>query len=472
MKQRTIIAAATLLLAWTTFHSAVLAGEGEFGSAEPFKEGDTVCFVGDSITRGGNYLSYIRLFYATRFPGRKIQFWNCGVGGDTSANIVTNEAFRVKGDILSHHPKVATIMLGMNDIGHRDYGPEQSGPEVEKRRQHSLEVYDQNMRKLIASLQQSGARLILITPSIYDETTKLEKAKPNVGVGRSAALAICSNKVHEWAAEYHTGLVKFQEEMNAVTIRGQAKDPAFTIVGPDRVHPGAVGHMIMAHTFLKAQGMPREIARVAVDARKAAAADVSNCEITDVKATATGVEFDCLEKALPFVPVQEVQPAFALVPFEQELNQEPLVVSGLEAGRYELRIDGNPVGEYSAVDFQKGINLAQNERTPQHRQSAAAAKVNYELTQAVGHLRVVAEQYYTLFRQKVDLADRAAVEKGLAGRFAEEKAAGKTVDPIALQLLNDPQTPSKLENKLNELTIALEQSCRPRKHHYAIVKRS
>jgi hypothetical protein len=356
----------------------------------------------------------------------------------------------------------------MNDIGHRDYSSDQSGPEVEKRRQHSLDMYDQNMRKLIGALVQSGVRLVLITPSIYDETTKLEKAKPDVGVGRSAALAICAEKVRQWAAEYHTGLVNFQEVMSAVTIREQAKDPAFTIVGPDRVHPGAVGHLIMAYTFLKAQGMPREVARIAVDARKAAAADAANCEITDVKATAGGIGFDCLEKALPFVPTQEALPALALVPIEQNLNLESLIVIGFESGRYELQIDGKTVGEYTAAELQGGINLARNERTPQYRQSAAAAKINYDLAQAAGHLRVVAEQYYTLFRRKVDLTDRAAVEKGLAERFAEEKAAGKPLDPIAEELLRDPDAPAKLEAKYHELTAALTTACQPQQHHFAL----
>ena len=394
------------------------------------------------------------------------------MGGDTSGGIVSNDVFRLKADILSHRPTVATVMLGMNDIGHRDYGPDQSGPEVEKRRQHSLDMYDQNMRKLIGALQQSGARLILITPSIYDETTKLEKAKPNVGVGRSAALAVCAEKVRQWAGEYHTGLVNFQEVMNTVTSREQAKDLAFTIVGPDRVHPGAVGHLIMAYTFLKAQGMPREVARIAVDARKAAAAtDAANCEITDVKATAAGVEFDCLEKALPFVPPQEAQPALALVPFEQDLNHEPLSVTGLDMGRYELQIDGKTVGEYTSVELQSGVDLAPNEKTPQHRQSAAAAKINYDRTQAAGHLRVVAEQYYTLSRQKVDLADRAAVEKGLTGRFAEEKAAGNPLDPIAAELLSDPATPVKLDVKFEELTAALAKACQPQKHHFLLTRK-
>lgn len=44
--------------------------------AEPFRDGDTVVFFGDSITHGGLYHKYIVDFYRTRFPERKIRFVN------------------------------------------------------------------------------------------------------------------------------------------------------------------------------------------------------------------------------------------------------------------------------------------------------------------------------------------------------------------------------------------------------------
>ena len=448
MKPFPLLGALALSLAFLTCRPAAIAAENNSGSAEPFKAGDTVCFVGDSITRGGNYLSYIRLFYATRFPERKFQIWNCGVGGDTSGGILSDEKFRISTDILSHKPTVAAIMLGMNDVGARDYGPDLSGPDVEKKRRHSLDMYDEHMRKLIGVLQQSGARLILITPSIYDETTRMERANPYINVGRSAALAVCAGKVRQWAGEFHTGLVDFQEVMNTVTRREQARDPAFTIIGADRVHPGAVGNLVMAYTFLKAQGMPREVARIALDAPKAAAADAANCEITGVKTTAGGVEFDCLEKALPFVPPQEAQPAFALVPFAQDLNQEPLSVAGLDAGRYAFQIDGQTVGEYTAAELQSGVDLAENDKTPQHRQSAAAAKINYDLAQAAGHLRAVAERYYTLSREKVDLTDRAAVGEAIGRTLCggESRGESRSIPSLRNCSATPPHRPNWMPN--------------------------
>ena len=49
-----------------------------------FQAGDRVAFIGDSITHGGHYHSYIWLYYMTRFPNMPLFFLNCGLGGDKS----------------------------------------------------------------------------------------------------------------------------------------------------------------------------------------------------------------------------------------------------------------------------------------------------------------------------------------------------------------------------------------------------
>ena len=84
---------------------------------EPFRDGEVVCFLGDSITKVGMYHGDIRLFYATRFPDRHIRFHNCGVGGDRAVEIVKNAKFRIGSDVLAWKPTTVSVMLGMNDVG-------------------------------------------------------------------------------------------------------------------------------------------------------------------------------------------------------------------------------------------------------------------------------------------------------------------------------------------------------------------
>ncbi|MES2810323.1 MAG: hypothetical protein V4619_16940, partial [Bacteroidota bacterium] len=53
----------------------------------PFKAGDRIAFVGNSITDGGHYHSYIWLYYMTRFPNMRITCFNAGIGGDVVGQI-------------------------------------------------------------------------------------------------------------------------------------------------------------------------------------------------------------------------------------------------------------------------------------------------------------------------------------------------------------------------------------------------
>jgi hypothetical protein len=45
-----------------------IAFSAQAQSIEPFKDGDRAVFLGNSITDGGHYHSYIWLYYMTRFP--------------------------------------------------------------------------------------------------------------------------------------------------------------------------------------------------------------------------------------------------------------------------------------------------------------------------------------------------------------------------------------------------------------------
>ncbi len=67
-------------------------------SAEPFKDGDTVVFLGDSITHGGRYHEFIADFYRTRYPGRHIRFVNSGIGGDSAGGAMKRVKEKDEGD--------------------------------------------------------------------------------------------------------------------------------------------------------------------------------------------------------------------------------------------------------------------------------------------------------------------------------------------------------------------------------------
>ena len=107
MKKFLVLVAAVCMAYTTAFAQTV----------KPFKEGDRAVFLGNSITDGGRYHSYIWLYYMTRFPNMPIRVFNGGIGGDTAYDM--NK--RLDGDIFSKNPTVLMVTFGMNDSGYYEY---------------------------------------------------------------------------------------------------------------------------------------------------------------------------------------------------------------------------------------------------------------------------------------------------------------------------------------------------------------
>ena len=99
------------------------------------KEGDTVVFLGDSITHQCLYTQYVEDYFYTRFPNKRLRFHNAGVGGDRASSALA----RFDEDVASFKPKYVTILLGMNDGSYRDFD------------KAIFDTYQQDMTKLLAS---------------------------------------------------------------------------------------------------------------------------------------------------------------------------------------------------------------------------------------------------------------------------------------------------------------------------------
>ncbi|MCX7009000.1 MAG: SGNH/GDSL hydrolase family protein [Kiritimatiellaeota bacterium] len=328
--------------------------------ASQFQAGDRWSAIGDSITHTGFYTDYIYLFYATRFPDRPIDFFNCGSAGDTAKGTFA----RLQKDILRHKPTVATIMLGMNDVRRGLYSSKNTAPDLLAQRDAAMKIHFENMKALAEKLQAAGVKLIFITPSIFDDTAEISGEK---SIGVNAALGRSAENTKHLANEFKASLVDFHGPMTALNLEQQKLNPKFTLIGPDRVHPKEMGGGVMAYLFLKAQGVPQFVEDIAIDA-----------------AGKSEVLFTNKANALPFPVPAECAEALKLVPFTEDLNQERLRVTHLLSGKYKLMIDDDPMGSFTAVELQHGVNLAAITNTPEYRQALVVAKLNrqrYELVQ-------------------------------------------------------------------------------------------
>jgi hypothetical protein len=212
------------------------------------------------------------------------------------------------------------------------------------------------------------------------------------------------------------------EPMSAINRQFQQKDSTFTLCGGDRIHPDNDGHMVMAYLILKAQGFAgKDVADIVIDASKNEVLSASNCTVSGLKKNSAGLNFDYKANSLPY-PLDTIargwgnkksqSRATEIVPFMDEMNREMLTVKGLKGGEYKLTIDDEEIGQWTAGDFAKGINLASLTNTPQYQQALKIMYLNEERWDIERRFRDYAWVQYNFFRPKglLDANNRKAIE--------------------------------------------------------------
>lgn len=392
-----------------------------------FVPGTRVAFVGNSITEAGYYESYVWLYYMTHFPDQRIEVINCGIGGNTMKDI----AARFDDDVLKINPNVILMTFGMNDSGYFEYNGDNPGAFADKRVEESKQYFTEVVNKLKAL---PNIQKVMVASSPYDETMK---NKDNYFPGKSKTMERIIAFQKETAAQNQWPWVDFYHPMEQINLEGQKKDPAYTIIGKDRIHPGNGGHLVMAYTVLKAQGLAGQVvADVEIDAKKKATSKSVNAEIRNLQVAKETLSFDYLAKSLPF-PIdsasriwgseQKQSDALAVVPFMQDIDQELLRVRNLPAKEYKLMIDGEWMGTFKKEDLDAGINLALIVKTPQYKQAIQIANLNQTRKDLEGKMREYIGLQFSFFLSRGMLFkdDQAAYDLAAKQARVDWTVAGK-----------------------------------------------
>jgi lysophospholipase L1-like esterase len=379
-------------------------------SVAPFKKGDRVTFVGNSITDGGHYHSYIWLYYMTHFPYENMWMANCGIGGDTSENILK----RLDGDVFSKRPTVLTLTFGMNDTGYYEYNGDNAEAFGNGKVAWSHGKYLE-IEKRLKGL--TDTRIVMIGTSPYDDTSKFNKdifKNKNTYIQKIVAFQDSAAKANKWE------FVDFNAPMTQMNHDFQKADSTFTICGNDRIHPDNNGHMVMAYIFLKAQGMAGKcVADINVNAKSRKVLKSDNCEISNVENNHGTVTFDYLAKSLPY-PLDTIAHGWGskkpqadivrVIPsFMKDMNNENLAVQGLK-GSYQLLIDDVLIDTLTASQLTSGVNLAEYRHTPQYQQACKIMALNEDRWEIERKFRDYAWLQYDFFMEKglLDVNDEHA----------------------------------------------------------------
>ena len=329
--------------------------------------GDTVVFYGDSITDQRLYTTFAESYVVTRFPAMQVKFVHSGWGGDrVSGGGGGTTDVRLRRDVIPYRPTVMTIMLGMNDGRYRAFD------------ESIFHEYASGYEKIIHDMKTAfpELRITAIQPSPYDDVTR----KPTFEGGYNAVLVRYSQFVKELANREHLNTADLNGPVVSMLEKAHAQNASLSEkIIPDRVHPGPGGHLIMAEALLRSWNAPALVSAVEIDAEARTARRSENAEVTAID-NSNGLRWQEREHALP-MPTDWKDEPLALAVHSSDLlealDKETLRVSGLAAGSYTLKIDGDAVGNFSADQLAQGVNLAEYP-TPMARQAADVHKLTLE----------------------------------------------------------------------------------------------
>lgn len=197
----------------------------------------TVVALGDSVTLGVRTDKSVvtqQTFVALLEGALGEKVVNAGVGGDNTRQMLA----RLDADVMAHHPRAVIVMAGLNDAARVDRGGvERAEPRI------SVEEYEANLRKIIASAKTANARLAILTPNPMTRKWPYEK--------------LPFYQTHD----INDGLVPYADAARRVArIEGVCMadlyadwiaQPKHRNWLPDGIHPNPEGHLRIARLILE-----------------------------------------------------------------------------------------------------------------------------------------------------------------------------------------------------------------------------
>jgi len=335
-------------------------------------DGDRVVFLGDSITEQRLYTTYIEAYALTRHPQWKLWFRNVGWGGDTSwlrqrshpdeaklfaADEATQEQMvetavthGLERDVLPLKPTFVTVKFGMNDHSYVAF------------REDIFKAYVRSQTEIAKVLESHNARVAFLTPQPIED----KRPDPDQDV-RNQSLRRFSDGLKEVTTKENATFVDQFDPYMAMLLRERPNNPNGFVGGGDAVHPGPIGHTVMAWAILKGLGATPLVSRFDIDA-PAHKSNSEACRVENLQVSGGKVSFESQDEALPMPIDPRAEAALKLAPILQDLDRYELRITGLPAGNYELSIDGEAVGKTTGEELAQGWNLA-NQPSPITKQA-------------------------------------------------------------------------------------------------------
>ena len=220
-------------------------------------ENKRVVFIGDSITHGGRYVSYIEYYLQKNNPQSKYDIISVGLGSETVSGLSEKDHpfprpcvhTRLDDILRETKPEILFACYGMNDGIYHPQSPER------------FQAYKDGYDLLISKAKAAGVKqVVLLTPPPYDSVPirkkTIEKGEfgyktPYVNyndvLSDYAKYLLSMNKSDVAVVDLNSALVNYVNEK-------RKSAPQFTL-SRDGIHPGSEGHLLMAQIVLKGIGL-------------------------------------------------------------------------------------------------------------------------------------------------------------------------------------------------------------------------
>jgi len=211
------------------------------------KDGQTVAFMGDSITGMGWGVSggFVHLVVdGLAANGVKITPIPAGVGGNRSVEMLK----RVDADVIAKKPDWLLLSCGVNDVWSRSI---------------DLDTFKKNMTQIVDKVQAAGIKVMILPPTPIYEASKQEF---------NDKIPSYADFMKQLAKERNLPCADIHQAwLDYIAAAKQPDNP--NVVTVDGVHPNPDGHLVFAKTILATFGATPDQIATAEKAWRAAPVD-------------------------------------------------------------------------------------------------------------------------------------------------------------------------------------------------------
>jgi lysophospholipase L1-like esterase/quinol monooxygenase YgiN len=211
----------------------MVAASAAFGELV-VKDGDTLAFLGDSITQHGQEKpdGYVNLVLRSlALDGVYVKPVKAGISGNKSTDMLA----RLEKQVLSKKPNVMTFSCGVNDVWHHDWN-----------KGVSIEDYKKNVSEIFDKCDAADCKVVVLTATMF-EKAEMEKFKHNVMIA----------SYNEWLRGEAKRRGYPVADLNADMWKAHADNPSVKLTY-DGVHMRPEGNRLMARGVLRALGMAED----------------------------------------------------------------------------------------------------------------------------------------------------------------------------------------------------------------------